>query len=100
MTLAPSNPANAPAAGAPAASQPAAGASGADWSAVVEAARREGVVECACPPRPDYARIIKEQFEGATDFQIGLLFLVESRRIQRSDSSLNAFIKPALPIDA
>jgi iron(III) transport system substrate-binding protein len=32
---------------------------------VIEAARREGVVECACPPRPDYARIIKEQFEAA-----------------------------------
>jgi iron(III) transport system substrate-binding protein len=60
---APANPANAPA-GAAAAGQttPAAGV---DWSAVVEAARREGVVECACPPRPDYARIIKEQFEAA-----------------------------------
>src|SRR5712692_986467 len=44
---------------------PAAPAAPTDWSAIVAAARREGVVECACPPRPDYARIIKEQFEAA-----------------------------------
>ena len=36
-----------------------------DWAAVVEAARREGVVQCACPPRPDYARLIKDKFERA-----------------------------------
>ena len=37
-----------------------------DWAAIVEAARREGVVQCACPPRPDYARLIKDNFEQAS----------------------------------
>jgi iron(III) transport system substrate-binding protein len=32
---------------------------------VLEAAQREGVVQCACPPRPDYTRILKENFERA-----------------------------------
>jgi iron(III) transport system substrate-binding protein len=34
-----------------------------DWAAIVEAARREGVVHCACPPRPDYTRLLKDSFE-------------------------------------
>jgi iron(III) transport system substrate-binding protein len=36
-----------------------------DWNAILAAARREGVLQCACPPRPDYTRIIKENFERA-----------------------------------
>jgi ABC-type Fe3+ transport system substrate-binding protein len=39
--------------------------SAAEWEIILQAARREGVVECACPPRPDYARLIKEGFENA-----------------------------------
>jgi iron(III) transport system substrate-binding protein len=38
-------------------------AAGQDWSAVVDAAKKEGVVQCACPPRPDYAKLLKENFE-------------------------------------
>src|SRR5262249_1733964 len=36
-----------------------------DWSAVLEAARKEGVVVCGCPPRPDFTRVLKEGFEAA-----------------------------------
>lgn len=36
-----------------------------DWSAIVAAARQEGVVQCACPPRPDYTKLIKDSFEQA-----------------------------------
>jgi iron(III) transport system substrate-binding protein len=36
-----------------------------DWSAVVAAAQREGIVVCACPPRPDYTKLIKDSFEQA-----------------------------------
>jgi len=68
LTLAACAPAAAPtpqrAAEAPRAG-PAAPAAPTDWSAIVAAAQREGVVECACPPRPDFARIIKEGFEAA-----------------------------------
>src|SRR5712692_6481669 len=68
LTLAACAPAAAPtpqrAAEAPRAG-PAAPAAPTDWSAIVAAAQREGVVQCACPPRPDYARIIKEGFEQA-----------------------------------
>jgi iron(III) transport system substrate-binding protein len=35
------------------------------WSEIVEAARQEGVVSCACPPRPDYTKLIKDSFEQA-----------------------------------
>jgi iron(III) transport system substrate-binding protein len=64
---APAPPAAPPAASGGAAS-PAAkpgGSSAADWATIVAEARREGVVQCACPPRPDYARLIKERFEEA-----------------------------------
>ena len=37
----------------------------ADWNKVVEAARREGVVKCACPPRRDFALAFKKGFEEA-----------------------------------
>jgi ABC-type Fe3+ transport system substrate-binding protein len=37
----------------------------ADWAAIVEAAKKEGVVVCGCPPRPDFTRVIKEGFEAA-----------------------------------
>src|SRR5213080_2879909 len=50
---------------APAAAAPAPPASPADWSAIVAAAKGEGVVNCACPPRPDFSRIIKDGFETA-----------------------------------
>jgi ABC-type Fe3+ transport system substrate-binding protein len=67
-------PAAAPASASASGSQPAASASGQapapagqpaanDWNAVVAAARAEGVVQCACPPRPDYAKLIKDSFE-------------------------------------
>jgi ABC-type Fe3+ transport system substrate-binding protein len=36
-----------------------------DWNKVVEAARREGVVKCACPPRRDFALAFKKGFEEA-----------------------------------
>jgi ABC-type Fe3+ transport system substrate-binding protein len=68
-------PAAAPAAPAPAAQAPAgsgtspsAGPSGStaeDWPTILAEAKREGVVQCACPPRPDYTRLFKEQFERA-----------------------------------
>jgi iron(III) transport system substrate-binding protein len=53
-------PAASPAAKAAEAAKPAA-----DWNAILEAAKREGVVQCACPPRPDYAKLIKDSFEKA-----------------------------------
>jgi ABC-type Fe3+ transport system substrate-binding protein len=37
----------------------------ADWSTVVEAAKREGVVVCGCPPRPNMTQAIKAGFEAA-----------------------------------
>src|SRR5574341_2085189 len=37
----------------------------ADWKAVVEAAKREGVVKCACPPRREFAMAFKKGFEDA-----------------------------------
>ena len=37
----------------------------ADWKALVEAARSEGVVKCACPPRRDFALAFKKGFEEA-----------------------------------
>ena len=64
---APAPPAAPPAASGAAAS-PAAKPSGGpatDWATILAEARREGVVECACPPRPDYARLFKEHFERA-----------------------------------
>jgi iron(III) transport system substrate-binding protein len=36
-----------------------------DWNKIVEAARREGVVKCACPPRRDFALAFKNGFEAA-----------------------------------
>ncbi|MBP1154910.1 MULTISPECIES: extracellular solute-binding protein [unclassified Paenibacillus] len=35
------------------------------WEAILEAAKKEGVVYCACPPRPDYANAFKDGFEKA-----------------------------------
>jgi ABC-type Fe3+ transport system substrate-binding protein len=37
----------------------------ADWNATVEAAKREGVVKCACPPRREFALAFKKGFEDA-----------------------------------
>jgi ABC-type Fe3+ transport system substrate-binding protein len=37
----------------------------ADWTTVLEAAKREGVVKCACPPRRDFALAFKKGFEDA-----------------------------------
>jgi iron(III) transport system substrate-binding protein len=37
----------------------------ADWAAIVEAGRKEGVVICGCPPRPDFTQLIKDGFEAA-----------------------------------
>jgi iron(III) transport system substrate-binding protein len=37
----------------------------ADWKAVVEAAKREGTVKCACPPRREFALAFKKGFEEA-----------------------------------
>ena len=34
----------------------------ADWKALVEAAKREGIIKCACPPRRDFALAIKKGF--------------------------------------
>jgi iron(III) transport system substrate-binding protein len=34
-----------------------------DWNAILDAAKREGEVQCACPPRPDYTRLLKDSFE-------------------------------------
>lgn len=51
---------------APAAAAAAPGrASSAEWAQIVEAAKREGVVRCGCPPRPDYAEGFKKGFEAA-----------------------------------
>src|SRR6266849_8810481 len=36
-----------------------------DWAAVLAAAKREGVINCGCPPRPDFSQTIKEGFEAA-----------------------------------
>ena len=36
----------------------------ADWT-TVEAAKREGVVKCACPPRREFALAFKNGFEAA-----------------------------------
>lgn len=36
-----------------------------DWNKIVEAAKREGVVKCACPPRRDFALAFKNGFEAA-----------------------------------
>jgi hypothetical protein len=36
-----------------------------DWNKIVEAAKREGVVKCACPPRRDFALAFKKAFEEA-----------------------------------
>jgi iron(III) transport system substrate-binding protein len=36
-----------------------------DWKAVLEAARREGTVKCACPPRREFALAFKKGFEDA-----------------------------------
>src|SRR5262245_40290733 len=58
---------SAPARASSSPSAPSSGAAAAptDWSAIVEAARQEGVVQCACPPRPDYTKLIKDNFEQA-----------------------------------
>src|SRR5512134_1196332 len=37
----------------------------ADWKEIVEAAKREGTVKCACPPRRDFALAFKKGFEDA-----------------------------------
>ena len=37
----------------------------ADWKATVEAAKREGIVKCACPPRREFAMAFKKGFEDA-----------------------------------
>ena len=37
----------------------------ADWNATLEAAKREGVVKCACPPRREFALAFKKGFEDA-----------------------------------
>lgn len=42
-----------------------AAASSSDWASIVAAAKKEGTVECACPPRPDLAGPIKAAFEKA-----------------------------------
>src|SRR5262245_30788053 len=58
----------APPAASGAAASPAAKPSGspaADWATILAEARREGVVECACPPRPAYAKLFKEHFARA-----------------------------------
>lgn len=36
-----------------------------DWNNILEAARREGIVKCACPPRRDFALAFKNGFEAA-----------------------------------
>ena len=33
-----------------------------DWNAILEAAKREGMVKCACPPRREFARRVQERF--------------------------------------
>ena len=37
-----------------------------DWKTVVEAAKREGMVKCACPPRREFAVAFKKGFEDAS----------------------------------
>ena len=34
-----------------------------DWKGLVEAAKREGTVKCACPPLRDFALAFKKGFE-------------------------------------
>ena len=46
-------------------SSPAQPRAASDWDATLEAARREGVVRCACPPRRDFALAFKTGFEKA-----------------------------------
>src|SRR5215475_14814136 len=36
-----------------------------DWKLLMEAAKREGIVKCACPPRRDFALAFKKGFEEA-----------------------------------
>lgn len=36
-----------------------------DWDAVLAAAKTEKTVNCACPPRPDFSKVLKEGFEAA-----------------------------------
>lgn len=36
-----------------------------DWKTVVEAAKREGMIKCACPPRREFALAFKKGFEDA-----------------------------------
>ncbi len=36
-----------------------------DWQATLAAAKREGVVKCACPPRREFAAAFKKGFENA-----------------------------------
>ena len=36
-----------------------------DWATIVEAGKKEGVVVCGCPPRPDFTQLIKDGFEAA-----------------------------------
>ena len=38
---------------------------GSDWNATLEAAKREGMVKCACPPRREFAVAFKKGFEDA-----------------------------------
>ncbi|MBV8084077.1 MAG: extracellular solute-binding protein [Chloroflexi bacterium] len=49
----------------PASASRTASASPANWASIVDAAKKEGSVECACPPRPDLAGPIKAAFEKA-----------------------------------
>ena len=53
----------APAASGKPPSAPVVAPGGTDWNTILDAARREGVVQCACPPRPDYSKLLKEAFE-------------------------------------
>ena len=36
-----------------------------DWNATLDAAKREGMVKCACPPRREFAVAFKKGFEDA-----------------------------------
>jgi len=49
----------------PTSSPAASGQTPTDWAAILEAAKREGVVVCGCTPRPDLTRFIKDGFEAA-----------------------------------
>src|SRR5262245_8261546 len=37
----------------------------ADWKSLVEGAKREGIIKCACPPRRDFSLAFKKGFEEA-----------------------------------